>query len=57
VKKEARDVFCSISKRERGKRGPARHLYPDPSKDADRKRRAREPHIEFKIVRELTTED
>jgi hypothetical protein len=52
---EARDLFCSIAKRRPGKRGPARKLNPHPTKEADRKRRAREPRIEF--IRELTDGD
>ena len=54
---EARGLFCSIPKRARGKRGPARNYNPPPTKEAERKRRAREPRIEFKIVRSLTKED
>jgi hypothetical protein len=54
---EARALFCSIPKRGRGKRGPARNYNPPPSKEAERKRRAREPRIEFEIVRSLTKED
>jgi hypothetical protein len=54
---EARALFCSIPKRGRGKRGPARNYNPPPSKEAKRKRRAREPRIEFVIGRSLTIED
>jgi hypothetical protein len=54
---EARVLFCSIPKRGRGKRGPARYYNAPPSKEAERKRRAREPRIEFKIVRSLTKDD
>jgi hypothetical protein len=54
---EARSLFCSIPKRARGKRGPARNYNPSPTKEAERKRRAREPHFELKIVRRLTKED
>ena len=54
---EARVLFCSIPKRGRGKRGPARNYVPPPSKEAERKRRAREPRIEFKVERNLTKDD
>jgi hypothetical protein len=54
---EARALFCSIPKRGRGKRGPARNYNPPPSKEAERKRRAREPRIEFVTVRDLTKEE
>jgi hypothetical protein len=55
---EARKLFCSVTKRSRGKRGPARNYNPPPSKEAERKRRAREPpQIEMEIVRSLTKED
>jgi len=56
-KEEARALFCSITKRGRGKRGPARTLNPPPSKEAERKRRAREPRIEFENERPLTEAD
>jgi hypothetical protein len=51
---EARDLFCSITKRGRGKRGSGRNPGP-PSKEAERKRRAREP--KYEIVGELTEAD
>jgi hypothetical protein len=54
---EARALFCSVTKRGRGKRGPSRILDPSPNKDAERKRRAREPLITFEIERPLTEED
>jgi hypothetical protein len=54
---EARSLFCSIPKRGRGKRGPARNYNPPPTKEAERKRRTREPRIEVEIVRRLTKED
>lgn len=52
---EARDLFCSITKRKRGKRGVGRNPNRCPSKEAERKRRAREPRWEF--ARELTEAD
>ena len=52
---EARDLFCSITKRRRGKRGLGRTLVDRPSKEAERKRRAREPRME--LERELTEAD
>jgi hypothetical protein len=56
--KEARALFCSITKRGRGKRGPARSSHPPPSKEAERKRRAREgPPVQIEIVRHLTEAD
>lgn len=55
---EARHLFCSITKRGRGKRGLGRNPDPRPSKDAERKRRAREgPPLNIEIVRSLTEED
>jgi hypothetical protein len=54
---EARDLFCSITKRGRGKRGHGLNRNPRPSKEAERKRHAREPAIRFEIERELTEED
>jgi hypothetical protein len=54
---EARVLFHSIPKRGRGKRGPARNYNPPPNKEAERKRRAREPRIEIEIVRSVTKED
>ena len=55
---EARHLFCSITKRGRGKRGPGRSPHPRPGKDAERKRRAREgPPLHVEIVRSLTEED
>jgi hypothetical protein len=52
---EARDLFCSSTKRRRGKRGPGRNPNRCPSKEAERKRRAREPRLE--LPRELTEAD
>jgi hypothetical protein len=52
---EARDLFCSITKRRRGKRGLGRTLVDRPSKEAERKRRARELRME--LERELTEAD
>lgn len=54
---EAHDLFCSITKRGRGKRGHGLNPNPRPTKEAERKRQAREPSIRFEIVRELTKED
>ena len=54
---EARDLFCSITKRGRGKRRHGLNPNPRPSKEAERKRRAREPALRFEIVGELTEED
>jgi hypothetical protein len=56
---EARDLFCSITKRRRGKRGLGRNPNPHPEPEAERKRRARDPARRFKIEveRELTETD
>jgi hypothetical protein len=52
---EGRDLFISITKRGRGKRGLGRNPSPNPSKGTERKRVARMPRIE--IGRELTEDD
>jgi hypothetical protein len=54
---EARDLFCSVTKRGHGKRGPGRNPAPQPTKEAERKRRARLGIISMKLGRELTEED
>jgi hypothetical protein len=55
---EARALFCSVTKRGRGKRGPSRNSNPPPSKEAERKRRVREgPPLQFEVVRPLTKAD
>jgi hypothetical protein len=52
---EARDLFCSVTKRRRGKRGLGRNPNPRPTKETKRKRDAREPRME--IERVLTEAD
>ena len=52
---EARELFISITKRGRGKRGLGRNPSPNPSKGTERKRLARMPRFEF--VRNLTQDD
>jgi hypothetical protein len=54
---EARDLFCSVTKRGRGKRGLGRNPTQPPTKEAERKRRAREREIRMEIGRELTETD
>jgi hypothetical protein len=54
---EARDLFCSITKRGRGKRGHGLNPNPHPTPETERKRRAREPALGFEIIRELTEEE
>jgi hypothetical protein len=54
---EARDLFCSVTKRARGKRGPGRSPMRSPSQEAERKRRKREVELHFEIVRPLTAAD
>lgn len=54
---EARTLFCSVTKRRRGQRGPGRKPSAAPNREAERKRRARNPPLHFRIERELTRED
>jgi hypothetical protein len=54
---EARNLFCSITKRGRGKRGRGLNPNPRPSREAERKRQAREPAVWLKVGRQLTEED
>lgn len=55
---EARALFCSITRRGRGKRGPGRNLHRSPTRETERKRRTREgPPIHFEVVRALTKAD
>jgi hypothetical protein len=55
---EARVIFCSITKRGRGKRGRGRTPSCHPSKEAERKRRVREgAPLQLEIVRPLTKGD
>ena len=54
---EARDLFCSIMKRGRGKRGLGRNPAHTLTSAAERKRRARESRFKFELVRELTEAD
>lgn len=52
---QARDLFLSVTKRGRGKRGLGRTPSDHPSEGAERKRLARAPR--FTIERELTEAD
>jgi hypothetical protein len=54
---EARDVFCSVTKRGRGKRGPGRNPQSRPTREAERKRLARTPKYKWKVIRSLTAGD
>jgi hypothetical protein len=54
---EARDLFCSNTKRGRGKRGHGLNPNPHPTPETERKRRAREPALGFEIIHELTEEN
>ena len=54
---EARELFCSVTKRGRGKRGLGRDRNPRPNKEAERRRRSREAGLQIEIERELTEAD
>jgi hypothetical protein len=54
---EARDLFISITKRGRGKRGLGRNPVPNPSTATERKRLARMRWFKLELGRELTQDD